>query len=76
MRNLAQISGNLTQILEVADHPCRYHAAELLLRVQDHDLGASGSVEGLPQFEESLEKAILDPLSSHLETYWTEAGKM
>ena len=68
LKSLQNISGNLTQILEMPNHPARFHAAELLLKVQDNDLAASGgALEGLPQFEEALEKAIIDPISLNLE---------
>lgn len=72
MKALQQISEALTSILEKADHPCRYHAAELLLKVQDHDLSVSNSVEGLGGFERSLERAILDPLAQVLQEHKKE----
>ncbi|CAD7946113.1 unnamed protein product [Amoebophrya sp. A120] len=86
MRNLQQISANLTRILEVPDHPCRFQAAELLLNSHNNQAanGAGGqqmfdissNLDGLPAFEKSLEKAILDPLAVSLDKTGVDIAKM
>ncbi|CAD7968401.1 unnamed protein product [Amoebophrya sp. A25] len=76
MKHLQQILTSLTRILEVPDHPCRYHAAELLLRDGNSSYDFGASLDGLPAFEASLEKAILDPLAVSLAGTAADVGKM
>ena len=73
LKNLQAIQTQLHSILEKHDHPCRYAAAELLLKVQHDDIS---NLEGLPHYEEELEKAILDPLSTQMESTNVEIVKM
>jgi len=65
------MSGSLTRILENGDHPYRFYAAELLLKGNTVRLDET-NLEGLSAYEDSMEKALLDPLKTSLNTCLSE----